>query len=610
MKKIIKILLVNVILFTGSSVFATDVNLTIRDADTIVFSGAVALQPLPPPDGMIDLADSSFVTHSVNADSVLSMLNDADLLSPDFSISNLEYYDSMGSFYLKCITDVIGERCDNWQYTVNNSYPPLGMDKTILSGGENVYIYFGPQHRLSLSLASINTSETLTVTTEDYDYQNNTWIIRTGVTVGLTQPDPNNPWSPIEIQTSQVDSNGKATFSGIPEGSYNVGVQEDFYFPTETLTVTTPPAPTHHSSSGSYSLPIVIENTIKETFDIKKAFEFLSSQQKENGSFGEDLYTDWSAITFGSSNENQEVKTKLIKYLSENKLNGENLTDYERRSMALMALGLNPYNVNNENYIEKIVKNFDGTQFGNIDEDNDDIFALIVLQNAGFNLDEKIISDTINFILSKQKENGSWDESIDMTGAAMEALSVYFSNEQNKNTIEKALGRSPMGKAREYLKQNKKEDGSWNNISSTAWAIQGILSLSEKIEDKTLEYFASNQDTDGGIKNDNIQNKIWQTSYVLTSLSNKTWNQIMQKFDKEDIEAPEIIPEKDLTSNINSSYKTEFIKKVSKFQKINTKKIEESVKIDENQIKENIPEIPKKENWFKRLFKKIFSIFN
>jgi len=597
MKKIIKVLLVITILFTGSSVFAVDINLTIRDNDTIIFSETVPLQVA----GNINLNDIEGNPHSINAQSVLSVLNDADILSTNFNISNLTYYDSFGSLYLKCITDSIGEQCDNWQYTVNNIYPSLGMDVNILSGGENVYVYFGPQHKLLLSSNSINTSETLTVTTQDYDYQNNAWIQRTGVTVGLTQPDPNNPWSPIEIQTTLVDTNGQAIFSGISEGSYNVGIQEDFYFPTEMLTVTTPPAPpepVHHSSSSSGSMPI--ENQIKPSFDINKAFNFLISQQNENGSFGEDIYTDWIALALTTDTLHQDQKNKLIKYLSENKLSGNNLTDYERHSMALMAFGLNPYNINNENYIEKIIKSFDGTQFGDINQDNDDIFALIVLQNAGFTQDEKIITDTISFIISKQKENGSWDESIDMTGAVIESLSVYKEKEEIKTALEKA---------REYLKQNQKEDGSWSNISSTAWAMQGILALGEKIEDKTLEYLALNQDIDGGIKNENLQNKIWQTSYILASLSGKTWNQIMQKFNKEDTEAPQIIPERDFTSNTNSPHKTEFIKKIAKFQKPVNKNTEESIKIDEIQKKEIILEIPKKENWFKRLINKILNIF-
>ena len=93
--------------------------------------------------------------------------------------------------------------------------------------------------------------------------------------------------------------------------------------------------------------------------------------------------------------------------------------------MALMSLGVNPYNVNGKNYVQKIISSFDGKQFGNPNEDNDDIFALIVLQNAGYSKDKKIIQDTIDFILSKQKENGSWNNSIDITGAAIQSISIF-----------------------------------------------------------------------------------------------------------------------------------------------------------------------------------------
>ncbi|MFA6524380.1 MAG: prenyltransferase/squalene oxidase repeat-containing protein [Candidatus Paceibacterota bacterium] len=412
----------------------------------------------------------------------------------------------------------------------------------------------------------------------------------------------------INSNTYDLDSNGAYSFLISDTTPLEIKGRKDGFIDTSLINITPspkpepPPEPEHHSSSGSYISPTIVNIPIKPTFDIKKAFDFIISQQNENGSFGEDIYTDWTALALATDTLHQDQKNKIIKYLSENKLNGENLTDYERHSMALMALGLNPYSLNGENYIEKIIKNFDGIQFGDLNQDNDDIFALIVLQNAGYTRDEKIITDTINFIISKQKENGSWDESIDMTGAGIEALANFKENEQVKNALTKA---------KEYLKQNQKENGGWTNVSSTAWAIQGILALSEKIEDKTLEYLALNQDIDGGIKNENMQNKIWQTSYALTSLSGKTWNQIMQKFDKLEIEAPKIIPERNLASNINSSHKTEFIKKISKFQKqkISEKNIEETVKIDENQTKEIAPEIPKKDNWFKRLIKKIFSIF-
>ncbi|MEK7105863.1 MAG: prenyltransferase/squalene oxidase repeat-containing protein, partial [Patescibacteria group bacterium] len=412
-------------------------------------------------------------------------------------------------------------------------YPFSSIDQSILSGGENVYIYFGSQTKILLSSSDISTNDTLTVTTQNYDYENNSWTTRTGVTVGLTQPNPSDPFSPTEVTTSAVDANGQAMFPSITAGSYNVGVKEDYYFPTEPLTITTPaPVSSGGGSSSSNSSANkageVLGATTKLKFDVAKAFEFLISQQKDDGSFGEDMYTDWAAITLASGNHTQAT-IKLIKYLNEHKPAGDLLTDYERHAMALMAVGLNPYNTNGLNYIEKITSAFDGKQFGDIKEDNDDIFALLVLKNAGFSLEDNMVKESMNFVLSRQKENGSWDGSIDMTGATIQILSTLDSGENTKKAIEKG---------KEFLKKSQKEDGGFGNVSSTAWAIEGIIGLNEKPEDwkkgelTPLDYLASKQDTDGGIKEENLKNKIWQTTYTIKSYSGKTWGETLQKFEK------------------------------------------------------------------------------
>ncbi len=361
---------------------------------------------------------------------------------------------------------------------------------------------------------------------------------------------------------------------------------------------TPPPTPepetvsVSHSGGGGQILNIQTAPIVKPTFDTKKAFEFLISQQKENGSFGEDLYTDWTSLAFASTTDYQIQKDKLIKYYTELKTKDYQLTDYERRAMATMSLGLNPYNINGENYIEKITGVFDGKQFGDPNEDNDDIFALTVLQNTGFTKDEKIIGNTIDFILSKQKENGSWDNSVDMTGAGIEALVSFNENLNVKNSLERA---------KEFLKQNQKDDGGFGNVSATAWAMEGILSLGEKPEDwvknknSPLDYLAENQDTDGGIKNENKENKIWETAYVLSALSGKSWNQIMQKFSKPIVETPTFKKVEIPTSQ------TKTLKNV---EKIDPKNITASPinAITNNQEPKQII----KQNWFRRLLNKIF----
>jgi hypothetical protein len=153
------------------------------------------------------------------------------------------------------------------------------------------------------------------------------------------------------------------------------------------------------------------------------------------------------------------------------------------------------------------------------------------------------------------------------------------------------------------LKQNQKDNGSWNNnASSTAWALEGILALNEKPEDwiknsnTSFDYLATTQDTDGGIKDASMNNKIWETSYVVSALSGKTWNQIMQKFEK-------LIP----------PTTTETPKKITKIQKSKletTASVINAVTNTPTPPATNLTENPApKKNWFTRLLDNIFGGF-
>jgi len=420
-----------------------------------------------------------------------------------------------------------------------------------------------------------------------------------------------------------LDSNGEYSLPITDINQIIIKAQKDNFIDSKEIVINPKPIPApepapapRRSGGGPIFLINPISNIQKAKFDINKGFEFLYSQQEENGSFGEDLYTDWTALSLSTTTSFKNQNIKLQKYLQTINTKDYGLTDYERHSIALMAQGINPYNVNNKNYIEKIISSFDGKQFGNIKEDNDDIFALIVLQNAGYKKDEEIIKNTINFILSKQKENGSWDESIDMTGAGIGALSYFNQDEKVKNSLIKA---------REFLKQNQKDTGGWANISSTSWAIEGILALSEKPEDwiknnnTPIDYLSINQNIDGGIKNlpaqtgEYLQNQIWETAYSLTALSGKTWNQIMQKFEK---------PKEKIGQQENQKTITKIIakKNLQETKKINIQNKENKKQTSENITKENVATVikstnntttkgieTKKNSWFKRFFTKIFS---
>lgn len=117
------------------------VNLSLKKGGVAIFNGSISL----PGSGMAELLDTKGNSHPVDARSVLSIVSNGDSESADFEISNLMYYSSFSAFYLKCIqVNLTGEElCDNWQYKVDGENPSVGMDQEILSGGENIVLFFG-----------------------------------------------------------------------------------------------------------------------------------------------------------------------------------------------------------------------------------------------------------------------------------------------------------------------------------------------------------------------------------------------------------------------------------------------------------------------------------
>ena len=127
----------------------------------------------------------------------------------------------------------------------------------------------------------------------------------------------------------------------------------------------------------------------------------------------------------------------------------------------------------------------------------------------------------------------------------------------------------------------------------------GLLFLSGCIQNFNPKFQTPTiQDTDGGMKNENAQNKIWETAYVVTALSGKTWNQIMQKFEKQKTPTVVKVAVKVAAKNSKKIIKNEMITAIA----INAI-IPPPVPTQIEQI-----EIPKK-GWLAKLLASIFSIF-
>jgi hypothetical protein len=501
----------------------------IRNGDAELYRNSI---PLPNPDTTIQINDINNASHDINSRSVLGILKTIDDVSDSFSISNLQYYapgifGPAEAFYLKCMSPNGSEElCDNWQYAVGGSTPFSSIDTTILSGGETVGIYFGTSHHLILNTNTIISGESLNATAEKYDYENNLWNPLTEVSVGVTLPNPENPWSPIVVSTHPVDALGNAIISIMGENTYTLGIAEDFYFPSYTVTVTPTPPSGGNNGGGGGNVPPA------PTFSATDAINYLKSVQGANGSFGDsDLYTDWAAIAYGSGNVSGSYRDSLLEYFSSHNSISSLITDNERRTIALLSLGKNPYSWNDVNYIEAIVDDFDGTQFGDENLINDDIFALIPLGNAGYTENDEIIAKTVAFIISKQQADGSWEESVDITAAAIQALKSFDLISGVSNALTNAGN---------YLANTQGGDGGWGNISSTSWVMQAENTLNAswtKNGKSGLDYLAimqTNADNDGAILplSETSQNIIWATSYAIPAGLGKPWSEIMDHVSK------------------------------------------------------------------------------
>lgn len=489
------------------------VNFIIRNGEDLIWNGEVDL----PDEGSVSISDVNNNTHDVNARSVLAIFKNIDEENEDFEITDLQYYDSFSSFYLRCITPLDGdELCDNWQYAVGSTTPFTSIDTTELSGGETIGIYFGYPHQVVFSTTSLNTGESLLATTQKYNYENNIWNVLTGVSVGVTLPDPENPWSPIVVSAHEVDESGVVSITFDEATTYYLGIVEDFYFPSYTIVVSNP------SSGGG-------GGSDDTSFDIPIAIAYLKNLQNENGSFeNSTLYSDWVAIAYGSYGVSGSAHTNIISYMkSENSISSL-LTDNERRAMAILSLGENPSNFDGVNYIDAILGEFDGSQFGSNSLVNDDIFAILPLSKVGYGVNDEEITKSIDFIISKQKENGSWENSIDITAAAIQALYQFKNYGNTESAIENAST---------YIKDLQQSDGGFGSAYASAWVLQAMREVGESWTKNgiTIEnYFTNLQEEDGGVlpTSDTQANRIWATAYAIPAMMGNSWVDIMQSVSK------------------------------------------------------------------------------
>jgi hypothetical protein len=488
----------------------------------------------------IDVVDNTSATRSISRNNVLGALAFTDSSNDHFEVTDMSYSLVLG-FYVNCITTNSEELCNgpkgNWQFVVNDEYASVSMDNYSLEDDDTVYIYFGQPKRL-VTPETVVVNENFDIKAQEYNYKNGDWdTLLSDYTIGFLQDNQDKPWSPDVIATSTI-SGGRTTFSLDSEGTYKVGFEVDKIYYTQTHefeVVATSTSDDNGNSDGSDNGNGNSgggNSNNESLFDIEAAIDFLISSQDEDGGYGADLYTDWSAIALSSV---VAVNGDLKRNVEDSSV-GSNLYDVLRKSMALMSLGLDPQEDYEQNLIEKILDEYNeddeddeddedsGGQFGDPGFFNDDVFALIVLQKFGFNEDDERISNSIDFILNEQSSNGSW-EGVDLTAATIQALYEFDNYEEVSSSI---------SSAEDYLRDKQDPDGGWSDVYATAWTMMAMSALGDDFDSwdgDPMEYLGDLQAEDGGLLEDDTDgNRVWSTAYAVAAASEKTWIEILDNF--------------------------------------------------------------------------------
>lgn len=331
----------------------------------------------------------------------------------------------------------------------------------------------------------------------------------------------------INEETYDLDVNGEYSLQISDTNPISIKGVKASFIDSQTLTITgvkpveeIPDENQEENDSGSGSgggggRSQSYQTEIK-TFSVQNAVNYLLLNQNVDGSFGSMMYTDWVAIAAKAGNSS--LANSISSYLLSTPLISSLPTDNERHAMALMSLGINPYNGTDTNYIKKITDSFNGAQFGSTSLDNDDIFALIALRNAGYTDSNEMISKDIDYLISKQSPDGSWG-SVDMTAAGIQALEG-FGNYDDAVT-----------KAKDYLILVQEADGGFANTFSTSWSLQAMLG--DNRISKAEGYLSGHQQNDGGMEDVETgkDTRIWSTAYAIPAILRMPWRDIMEEFE-------------------------------------------------------------------------------
>jgi hypothetical protein len=287
---------------------------------------------------------------------------------------------------------------------------------------------------------------------------------------------------------------------------------------------------------------------------------FLQEDQNADGGFGGEKgspsdpdFTSWVALALAAADVNPHDQARpggvdAYSYLAAHAGELTLTTDFERALLVVDASESPPQPLGGVNLVERLLERrlpsgaFTHEAGGVTPGMNDTIFAILALSPIKEATVEGVVRGAAEWVISEQDEDGSWpswcpksvcanwQDSTDMTGAAIEALNAAG-----------MPGTEAQAKALAYLHGVQLADGGWpqsrgegeSNVGSTAWVVQGIWAAGENPEtwktgsglasEEPLDYLTSLQQEDGHIRymRSHDLNGVWMTSYATPALAGR-----------------------------------------------------------------------------------------
>ncbi|MBI3956885.1 MAG: terpene cyclase/mutase family protein [Candidatus Kerfeldbacteria bacterium] len=241
---------------------------------------------------------------------------------------------------------------------------------------------------------------------------------------------------------------------------------------------------------------------------VQLALTYLRGRQDADGKIESPATSAWAAIAVGAAGE--EAGSALRHYLTTHHPSAEEpVTEWERRVLAFLAMGVDPAAVDGRDYLATIEGFGKGGQIGDPNLLNDDMFGILALIGGGRPPASPIVAQTAQFLLDSQNADGGWGfaigmpSDVDLTGVMLQIMPLLDMPSPPSASLWYEVQRAELGspgsdvsstkpwrvaqeRAIAFLRLVQNPDGGFpnsrggqSNIASTAWVLQGLAAAGE-----------------------------------------------------------------------------------------------------------------------------------